>query len=182
MTPAEEDSLQQAINGWRAEVSLYCPLCPQNKCLMCFCVEFIFWKLAFTSRNYWVCHFSLSEQASERLVECKRYESAWINAISLCKMAAEAACTSGEKNLFLNYGWMKSLKSNLGHVLLLYKVLGIVAYTYIFTQKSDKMNLCFQELTRHPSQWGQTSRWPGRRWKKHRNFLPRQIRSWLRQK
>lgn len=52
ITPAEEDSLQQAINGWRAE-------------------------------------------ASERLVECKRYESAWINAISLCKMAAEAACTSG---------------------------------------------------------------------------------------
>ncbi|XP_030600663.1 diablo homolog, mitochondrial-like isoform X2 [Archocentrus centrarchus] len=34
-------------------------------------------------------------EASERLVECKRYESAWINAVSLCKMAAEAACASG---------------------------------------------------------------------------------------
>uniref|UniRef100_A0A3Q0RHH6 Direct IAP-binding protein with low pI n=1 Tax=Amphilophus citrinellus TaxID=61819 RepID=A0A3Q0RHH6_AMPCI len=53
LTQAEEDSFQQAINSWRAEVSF------------------------------------------ERLVECKRYESAWINAVSLCKMAAEAACASG---------------------------------------------------------------------------------------
>ncbi|XP_069568519.1 diablo IAP-binding mitochondrial protein-like isoform X1 [Brachyistius frenatus] len=52
LTTAEEDSLQQAISGWRAE-------------------------------------------ASERLNECKRYESNWINAVDLCKLAAEAAYTSG---------------------------------------------------------------------------------------
>ncbi|AWO98744.1 putative diablo -like mitochondrial-like [Scophthalmus maximus] len=52
LTPAEEDSFQQAINGLRAE-------------------------------------------ASDRLDECKRFESSWINAVNLCKMAAEAACTSG---------------------------------------------------------------------------------------
>ncbi|XP_018527216.1 diablo IAP-binding mitochondrial protein isoform X1 [Lates calcarifer] len=52
LSPAEEDSLQQAINGQRAEVS-------------------------------------------DRLDECKRFESTWINAVNLCKMAAEAAYTSG---------------------------------------------------------------------------------------
>ncbi|XP_040902289.1 diablo, IAP-binding mitochondrial protein a isoform X2 [Toxotes jaculatrix] len=52
LTPAEEDSLLQAINGQRAEVSI-------------------------------------------RLDECKRFESSWINAVNLCKMAAEAAYTSG---------------------------------------------------------------------------------------
>ncbi|XP_047450359.1 diablo IAP-binding mitochondrial protein-like [Mugil cephalus] len=34
-------------------------------------------------------------EASERLDECKRCESTWINAVNLCKMAAEAACASG---------------------------------------------------------------------------------------
>ncbi|GAA6236461.1 diablo homolog, mitochondrial-like isoform X1 [Lates japonicus] len=52
LSPAEEDSLQQAINGQRAEVS-------------------------------------------DRLDECKHFESSWINAINLCKMAGEAAYTSG---------------------------------------------------------------------------------------
>ncbi|XP_039985922.1 diablo homolog, mitochondrial-like isoform X2 [Xiphias gladius] len=55
LTPAEEDSLQQAINGQRAEVS-------------------------------------------DRLDECKRFESSWINAVNLCKMAAEAAYTSGAEH------------------------------------------------------------------------------------
>ncbi|KAM9733068.1 diablo IAP-binding mitochondrial protein-like [Menidia menidia] len=52
LSPTEEESLQQAIGGWRAE-------------------------------------------AAERLAECKRYESLWVNAIDLCKMAAEAACNTG---------------------------------------------------------------------------------------
>lgn len=52
LSPAEQDSLQQVISGWRAE-------------------------------------------AIERLEECKRYESTWNNAVSLCEMAAEAAYTSG---------------------------------------------------------------------------------------
>ncbi|XP_042270966.1 diablo homolog, mitochondrial-like [Thunnus maccoyii] len=52
LTPAEEDSLRQVINGQRAE-------------------------------------------ASDRLDECKRFESTWINAVNLCKMAAEAAYISG---------------------------------------------------------------------------------------
>ncbi|KAM9318733.1 diablo IAP-binding mitochondrial protein-like [Pholidichthys leucotaenia] len=34
-------------------------------------------------------------EASERLDECKHYESAWINAVNLSKMAAEAAEASG---------------------------------------------------------------------------------------
>ncbi|XP_062275682.1 diablo IAP-binding mitochondrial protein-like isoform X2 [Scomber scombrus] len=34
-------------------------------------------------------------EASDRLEECKHFESTWINAVNLCKMAAEAACTSG---------------------------------------------------------------------------------------
>ncbi|XP_068441426.1 diablo IAP-binding mitochondrial protein-like [Clinocottus analis] len=34
-------------------------------------------------------------EASDRLHECKRIESIWINAVNLCKMAAEAAQTSG---------------------------------------------------------------------------------------
>ncbi|KAK9521089.1 hypothetical protein VZT92_020926 [Zoarces viviparus] len=34
-------------------------------------------------------------EASDRLHECKRIESTWINAVNLCKMAAEAAHTSG---------------------------------------------------------------------------------------
>ncbi|KAG7478743.1 diablo-like, mitochondrial-like isoform X2 [Solea senegalensis] len=52
LTAAETISLQQAINGLRAEIS-------------------------------------------DRLDECKRFESSWINAVNLCKMAAEAAYTSG---------------------------------------------------------------------------------------
>ncbi|XP_058488988.1 diablo IAP-binding mitochondrial protein-like isoform X1 [Solea solea] len=52
LTAAETNSLQQAINGLRAEIS-------------------------------------------DRLDECKRFESSWINAVNLCKMAAEAAYTSG---------------------------------------------------------------------------------------
>ncbi|XP_070762311.1 diablo IAP-binding mitochondrial protein-like isoform X2 [Enoplosus armatus] len=52
LTPAEEDSFLEVINGHRAEVS-------------------------------------------DRLAECKRFESTWINAVNLCKMAAEAAHTSG---------------------------------------------------------------------------------------
>ncbi|KAM9852875.1 diablo IAP-binding mitochondrial protein-like [Aulostomus maculatus] len=55
LTPAEEDSLQQVINGLRAEVS-------------------------------------------DHLDECKRFESTWINAVNLCKMAAEAAYTSGAEH------------------------------------------------------------------------------------
>ncbi|XP_030296399.1 diablo homolog, mitochondrial-like isoform X1 [Sparus aurata] len=34
-------------------------------------------------------------QISVRLQECRRFESNWINAVNLCKMAAEAAHTSG---------------------------------------------------------------------------------------
>ncbi|XP_031153489.1 diablo homolog, mitochondrial-like isoform X1 [Sander lucioperca] len=34
-------------------------------------------------------------EVSDRLHECKRFESTWINAINLCKMAAEAANVSG---------------------------------------------------------------------------------------
>lgn len=49
---------------------------------------------------YWVVLISLTRQASDRLDECKRFESSWINAVNLCKMAAEAACTSGE------YSWI----------------------------------------------------------------------------
>ncbi|XP_044059220.1 diablo, IAP-binding mitochondrial protein a isoform X2 [Siniperca chuatsi] len=52
LTPAEEDSFLEVINGQRAEVS-------------------------------------------DRLAECKRFESTWINAVNLCKIAAEAAHTSG---------------------------------------------------------------------------------------
>ncbi|KAM4565776.1 diablo IAP-binding mitochondrial protein-like [Odontesthes bonariensis] len=52
LSPTDEETLQQAISGWRAE-------------------------------------------AAERLDECKRYESTWINAINLCKMAAEAANSAG---------------------------------------------------------------------------------------
>ncbi|XP_037534198.1 diablo, IAP-binding mitochondrial protein a isoform X2 [Nematolebias whitei] len=52
MSPAEEESLRQAISSWRAE-------------------------------------------AAERLNECKHYETTWINAVNLSKMAAEAAYTSG---------------------------------------------------------------------------------------
>ncbi|KAF7199000.1 diablo IAP-binding mitochondrial protein-like isoform X3 [Nothobranchius furzeri] len=52
MSPAEEESLQQAVRDWRAE-------------------------------------------AAERLNECKRFESTWINAVNLSKMAAEAAYASG---------------------------------------------------------------------------------------
>ncbi|KAI3353669.1 hypothetical protein L3Q82_004914 [Scortum barcoo] len=55
LTPAEEDSFQEVINGQRAK-------------------------------------------ASERLAECKRLESTWINAVHLCKMAAEAAHTSGAEH------------------------------------------------------------------------------------
>ncbi|KAM4742523.1 diablo, IAP-binding mitochondrial protein a [Anableps anableps] len=52
MSPSEEESLQRAISGWRAE-------------------------------------------AAERLNECKHYDSTWINAVNLSKMAAEAAYSSG---------------------------------------------------------------------------------------
>ncbi|KAM9359570.1 diablo IAP-binding mitochondrial protein-like [Symphorus nematophorus] len=54
LTPAEEDSLLEVINGQRAQVS-------------------------------------------DRLEECQRFETAWINAVNLCKMAAEAAHNSGDK-------------------------------------------------------------------------------------
>ncbi|KAM3616787.1 uncharacterized protein V6R79_023513 [Siganus canaliculatus] len=33
--------------------------------------------------------------ASDRLSECKRFESTWVNAVNMCQMAAEAAHTSG---------------------------------------------------------------------------------------
>ncbi|KAM6987751.1 diablo IAP-binding mitochondrial protein-like [Tautogolabrus adspersus] len=37
-------------------------------------------------------------EASDRLDDCKRFESTWINAVNLCKMAAEAAQTSGAEH------------------------------------------------------------------------------------
>ncbi|CAJ1065152.1 diablo homolog%2C mitochondrial-like [Xyrichtys novacula] len=37
-------------------------------------------------------------EASERLEDCKRFESTWINAVNLCKMAAEAAHKSGAEH------------------------------------------------------------------------------------
>ncbi|XP_039985923.1 diablo homolog, mitochondrial-like isoform X3 [Xiphias gladius] len=37
-------------------------------------------------------------KVSDRLDECKRFESSWINAVNLCKMAAEAAYTSGAEH------------------------------------------------------------------------------------
>ncbi|KAM9358992.1 diablo IAP-binding mitochondrial protein-like [Symphorus nematophorus] len=52
LTPAEEDSLLEVINGQRAQIS-------------------------------------------DRREECRHFEAAWINAVNLCKMAAEAAHTSG---------------------------------------------------------------------------------------
>ncbi|XP_028275722.1 diablo homolog, mitochondrial-like [Parambassis ranga] len=46
-------------------------------------------------------------EASERLKECKRYESTWINAVNLCYMAAEAAISSGAQQASI------SLRTNL---------------------------------------------------------------------
>ncbi|KAG7239917.1 hypothetical protein INR49_028159 [Caranx melampygus] len=37
-------------------------------------------------------------EASDRLNDCKRFESSWINAVNLCKLAAEAAYTSGAEH------------------------------------------------------------------------------------
>ncbi|XP_041665870.1 diablo homolog, mitochondrial-like [Cheilinus undulatus] len=37
-------------------------------------------------------------EASDRLEDCKRLESTWINAVNLCKMAAEAAHNSGAEH------------------------------------------------------------------------------------
>ncbi|XP_035010555.1 diablo IAP-binding mitochondrial protein isoform X3 [Hippoglossus stenolepis] len=38
---------------------------------------------------------AMRAEVTYRLEECKRFESSWINAVNLCKMAAEAANTSG---------------------------------------------------------------------------------------
>lgn len=43
----------------------------------------------------------LLQQTSDRLDECKRFESSWISAVNLCKMAAEAAHNSGELHVWL---------------------------------------------------------------------------------
>ncbi|XP_071352995.1 diablo IAP-binding mitochondrial protein-like isoform X1 [Trachinotus anak] len=37
-------------------------------------------------------------EVNERLNECKRFESSWINAVNLCKLATEAAYTSGAEH------------------------------------------------------------------------------------
>lgn len=37
----------------------------------------------------------LSWQVGDRLDECKRFETTWVNAVNLCELAAEAAYTSG---------------------------------------------------------------------------------------
>ncbi|KAJ8368460.1 hypothetical protein SKAU_G00084880 [Synaphobranchus kaupii] len=34
-------------------------------------------------------------EVGDRLDECKRFEATWMNAINLCKLAAEAACSAG---------------------------------------------------------------------------------------
>lgn len=39
--------------------------------------------------------FSLFCQVGDRLDECNRFESNWINAVNLCEMAAEAAYNTG---------------------------------------------------------------------------------------
>lgn len=38
----------------------------------------------------------LSYQASARMDECRHFESNWINAVNMCKLAADAANSSGE--------------------------------------------------------------------------------------
>ncbi|XP_062242053.1 diablo IAP-binding mitochondrial protein-like isoform X4 [Platichthys flesus] len=38
---------------------------------------------------------AMRAEVTYRLDDCKRFESSWINAVNLCKMAAEAANTSG---------------------------------------------------------------------------------------
>lgn len=42
--------------------------------------------------------------------------------------------------------------------------------------------LCGQELSRPPSRWGLTSRWPSHRWTRHANCQQMPTKSWLRRK
>lgn len=44
--------------------------------------------------------FFLTRQASDRLDECRHFESNWINAVNMCKLAAEAAHSSGELDIY----------------------------------------------------------------------------------
>ncbi|XP_056139545.1 diablo, IAP-binding mitochondrial protein a [Lampris incognitus] len=45
--------------------------------------------------SIWQVIIGQRAKVNDRLEECKRFESTWINAVSLCEMASEAAYTSG---------------------------------------------------------------------------------------
>ncbi|XP_060929030.1 diablo IAP-binding mitochondrial protein-like isoform X1 [Limanda limanda] len=45
---------------------------------------------------------AMRAEVTYRLDDCKRFESSWINAVNLCKMAAEAANTSGAEQASLS--------------------------------------------------------------------------------
>ncbi|KAF7653281.1 hypothetical protein LDENG_00085250 [Lucifuga dentata] len=45
--------------------------------------------------SIWQVIIGQRAQVSDRLDECKRFESTWINVVNLCEMAAEAAYSSG---------------------------------------------------------------------------------------
>lgn len=47
----------------------------------------------------------LSTQASARMDECRHFESNWINAVNMCKLAADAANSSGELNVSAVVDW-----------------------------------------------------------------------------
>lgn len=49
--------------------------------------------------------FFLTRQASDRLDECRHFESNWINAVNMCKLAAEAAHSSGELDIYTGVYW-----------------------------------------------------------------------------
>ncbi|XP_029923811.1 diablo, IAP-binding mitochondrial protein a [Myripristis murdjan] len=45
--------------------------------------------------SIWQVIIGQRTEVSDRLDECKRFESTWVNAVNLCELAAEAAYTSG---------------------------------------------------------------------------------------
>lgn len=111
--------------------------------------------------------FFLSQQASARMDECRHFESNWTNAVNMCKLAADAANSSGERNIYTVVDWKVRSKQISAAVLSAVQLKGFV---------------CLQEPNRHRQRCGRTFKWHRLRWTRLGSSRRRSIRSWLKLK
>lgn len=106
-------------------------------------------------------------QVSDRLEECKCFESNWMNAIHICEVSAEAAYNSG---MFINWPYLlQSVK----------KALLVLDWSRLWI---DSILIFLQGQSMHARQQRLTCRWHSPKWRRLERSQEKQRKNWLRLK